>query len=123
MRGGPTGPGGEGGGLDGGPRRGNPQSLARAHAEGIWIAGEEPLLTRYRQRYFTEALPALSVRDARGERLARRLADLLFPVTSTRGRRPGRPGGARAGGLTGRLRTILQAQEAEFRTAAEVRAA
>ena len=39
------------------------------------------MLTRYRERYFAEALPALSARDARGERLARRLADLLFPVT------------------------------------------
>ena len=99
-----------------------PQWLARAQAEGIWVAGQESLLTRYRDRYFTEALPALSARDARGERLARRLADLLFPVTLDQ-----RPtiAAVRAaldgGGLTDRLRTILQTQEAELRTAAEVR--
>jgi aminopeptidase N len=100
------------------------QRLARAHAEGIWIAGQEALLTGYRDRYFTEALPALSARDARGDRLAGRLADLLFPVTldeetTMRSVRAALDGD----GLTGRLRAILQTQDAELRTAAEVRRA
>ena len=99
-----------------------PQWLARAHAEGIWIAGQESLLTRYRERYFAEALPALNARDARGERLARRLADLLFPVTLDE---ETTVKAVRAAldrdGLTDRLRAILRTQEAELRTAAEVR--
>ena len=102
----------------------NPQWLARAHAEGIWVAGQESLLTRYRERYFTEALPALSARDARGERLARRLADLLFPVTLDEETTIKAVRAALQGdGLTDRLRTILRTQEAELRTAAEVRGA
>ncbi len=101
-----------------------PQWLARAQAEGIWIAGQESVLTRYRERYFAEALPALSARDARGERLARRLADLLFPVTLDERATIAAVGAALGGGgLTDRLRAILQTQEAELRTAAEVRGA
>ena len=42
-----------------------PQWLARAQAEGIWIAGQESVLTRYRERYFAEALPALKGREVR----------------------------------------------------------
>ena len=99
-----------------------PQWLARAQAEGIWMAGQESLLTRYRERYFTEALPALSARDARGERLARRLADLLFPVTLDEQPTITAIRAALAGSaLTDRLRAVLQTQEAELRTAAEVR--
>jgi len=101
-----------------------PQWLARAHAEGIWIAGQEPLLTRYLDRYFTEALPALSARDARGDRLAPRLADLLFPVTLDEEATVTAVRAALDGdGLTDRLRTILRTQEAELRTAADVRPA
>jgi aminopeptidase N len=101
-----------------------PQSLARAHAQGIWIAGQESLLNRYLDRYFTEALPALSARDARGDRLAPRLADLLFPVTLDEGATAAAVRAALdADGLTDRLRTILRTQEAELRTAADVRSA
>ena len=101
-----------------------PQWLARAHAEGIWIAGQESVLERYRERYFREALPAISARDARGERLARRLADLLFPVTlDEESTMKAVHTAIEADGLTDRLRTILQTQEAELRTAAEVRRA
>jgi aminopeptidase N len=101
-----------------------PQWLARAHAEGIWIAGQEPLLTRFLDRYFTEALPALSARDARGDRLAPRLADLLFPVTLDEEATVTAVRAALdADGLTDRLRTILRTQEAELRTAADVRPA
>jgi aminopeptidase N len=101
-----------------------PQWLARAQAEGIWIAGQESVLTRYRERYFAEALPALSARDARGDRLARRLADLLFPVTLDEQATIAAVGAALdGGGLTDRLRAILQTQEAELRTAAELQGA
>jgi aminopeptidase N len=99
-----------------------PRWLARAQAEGIWVAGQETVLTPYRERYFAEALPALSVRDARGDRLARRLADLLFPVPLDEQPTITAVGAALdGGGLTDRLRVILQTQEAELRTAAEVR--
>jgi len=101
-----------------------PQWLARAHAEGIWIAGQESVLERYRERYFGEALPALSARDARGEGLARRLADLLFPVTlDEESTMKAVQTAIEADGLTDRLQTILQTQEAELRTAAVVRRA
>jgi aminopeptidase N len=101
-----------------------PQWLARAHAEGIWIAGQESVLERYRERYFGEALPALSARDARGERLAARLADLLFPVTlDEESTMKAVQTAIAADGLTDRLRTILQTHQAELRTAAEVRRA
>jgi aminopeptidase N len=52
--------------------------LARAHAEGIWVAGQEGLMGEFRDRYFTEALPAVRRHDAR---TAQRLARALYPVT------------------------------------------
>jgi aminopeptidase N len=101
-----------------------PQWLARAHAAGIWIAGQESVLDRYRDRYFRQALPALSARDARGDRLARRLADVLFPVTlDEEPTMTAVQTAIEADGLTARLRAILQTQEAELRTAAKVRRA
>jgi aminopeptidase N len=101
-----------------------PQFLARAHADGIWIPGQERFMAGYRDRYFTEALPALSDSDARGERRARRLAGLLFPVTfddedtlaSVRT-------ALDEAYLTGPVRAVLLDQEAELRTAVRVKAA
>jgi aminopeptidase N len=52
--------------------------LARAHAEGIWVAGQEHQMAEFRDRYFTEALPALRRHDAQ---TAQRLARALYPVT------------------------------------------
>jgi aminopeptidase N len=52
--------------------------LARAHAEGIWVAGQEHLMGEFRHRYFAEALPAVGQHDAR---TAQRLARALFPLT------------------------------------------
>jgi aminopeptidase N len=52
--------------------------LARAHAEGIWVAGQEHLMVEFRDRYFAEALPAVRQHDAR---TAQRLARALYPVT------------------------------------------
>ena len=52
--------------------------LARAHADGIWVPGQEDLLTPFRERYFTEALPAIRQHD---NRTAQRLARALYPIT------------------------------------------
>jgi aminopeptidase N len=54
--------------------------LARAHASGIWVPGQEELMTGYRDRYFTEALPALA-RSELGRRQRMMLTRLLFPAT------------------------------------------
>lgn len=97
--------------------------MARAHAEGFWVAGQEDLLAGYRDRYFGEALPALAVRDADGDRLARRLARLLFPSTLageetlTAARLA-----LGSGTVTGHLRDVLLESEAELRTAVTARA-
>jgi aminopeptidase N len=52
--------------------------MAAAYARGVWVPGQEALMAGYRDRYFTEALPALEGRDLR---VMRRLADLLYPAT------------------------------------------
>jgi hypothetical protein len=102
------------------------QRMARAHAEGIWVPGQEDLLTGFRERYFTEALPDLNARDARdprGDRVARRLAGLLFPVVFPDQRTFAATGDALdSGGLTAPIRGILLEQDAELRTAARLRA-
>jgi aminopeptidase N len=100
-----------------------PQFLARAHAEGIWITGQEHLLAGYRDRYFTQALAVLSAGDARGERRAPRLAGLLFPATfDDESTLASVAAALAAADLTGRLRAVLQEQEAELRTAITVKA-
>jgi len=57
---------------------GEPARIAQACAAGIWVPGQEELMTGYRDRYFTEALPALA---ARRQRPKARLSRLLFPAT------------------------------------------
>jgi aminopeptidase N len=52
--------------------------LARAHAEGIWVPGQEDLMAPYAARYFSEALPAV---EEHRRKIAGRLGKLLFPVT------------------------------------------
>jgi aminopeptidase N len=52
--------------------------IAQACAAGIWVPGQEELMAGYRDRYFTEALPALA---ARKQWSKSRLSRLLFPVT------------------------------------------
>jgi aminopeptidase N len=55
-----------------------PARIAQACAAGIWVPGQEELMAGYRDRYFTEALAALSTR----KRWAKsRLSRQLFPVT------------------------------------------
>ena len=47
---------------------GEPARIAQACAAGIWVPGQEELMAGYRDRYFTEALPALVTRRQRGQR-------------------------------------------------------
>jgi aminopeptidase N len=51
---------------------------ALAHAQGFWVPGQERLLGEFRERYFTQALPAVGQHDAR---TALRLARALYPAT------------------------------------------
>jgi aminopeptidase N len=55
---------------------GTPTRIAVGYATGLWIPGQEELMARYRDRYFTEALPQLADRP---RRVAQRLSRLLFP--------------------------------------------
>ena len=59
-----------------------PARIAQACATGIWVPGQEELMASYRDRYFTEVLPALVSREQRSKS---RLARLLFPVTIVSG--------------------------------------
>ena len=52
--------------------------LALAHAQGLWVPGQEHLMAGFRERYFAHALPAVRQHDAR---TAQRLARTLYPVT------------------------------------------
>ena len=93
--------------------------MAEAHARGLWVAGQEDLMAGYRDRYFTEALPALADREPR---TTRRLARLLYPATlvspatvaatdaALQARHPG-----------GQLRVIVQEQQAILRSALAAR--
>ena len=93
--------------------------MAEAHARGLWVAGQEDLMAGYRDRYFTEALPALADREPR---TTRRLTRLLYPATlvspatvaatdaALQARHPG-----------GQLRVIVQEQQAILRSALAAR--
>lgn len=52
--------------------------IAQACAGGIWVPGQEELMDGYRDRYFTEVLPALVTRNPWSKS---RLSRLLFPAT------------------------------------------
>lgn len=58
---------------------GEPIRIALASAAGVWVPGQEELMAGYRDRYFTEALPALAARKLSWAKS--RLGALLFPVT------------------------------------------
>ena len=51
---------------------------ALAHAQGVWVPGQEHLLGEFRERYFGQALAAVGRHDAR---TAQRLARALYPAT------------------------------------------
>ena len=52
--------------------------LAEATAQGVWVAGQEQLMARYRSRYFDDALHALAGMSSWPQQ---RLGRLLFPST------------------------------------------
>jgi aminopeptidase N len=93
--------------------------MAEAHARGVWVAGQEDLMAGYRDRYFTEALPALADREPRA---TRRLARLLYPATlvspatlaATDAALAARP-------PSGQLRVIVREQQAIVRSALAAR--
>lgn len=96
--------------------------IARAHAEGIWVPGQAALMEDFADRYFRAALPALSARDARGERLARRLARLLYPATLDAAATVAATDAALAREeLSPAIRAVLIEEAAALRTAAAAR--
>jgi aminopeptidase N len=58
-----------------------PPRLARAYAEGFWVPGQEDLVAGFRDRYFSEALPALRGATRLENRTIQRLAKALYPAT------------------------------------------
>ena len=57
---------------------GQSRRRALAHAQGVWVPGQERLLGEFRDRYFAEVLTAASQPDAE---TAQRLAKALYPAT------------------------------------------
>lgn len=93
--------------------------MAEAHARGLWVAGQEDLMAGYRDRYFTEALPALADREPR---TTRRLARLLYPATLVSPATVAATDAAlQARHTGGQLRVIVQEQQAILRSALAAR--
>src|ERR1700678_3175933 len=63
-----------------------PARIAQASAAGIWVPGQEQLMTGYRDRYFTEVLPALRSRAT--PRTTVRSSRFPLPPESARPARP-----------------------------------
>jgi len=57
---------------------GEPARIAQACAAGFWVPGQEELTAGYRDRYFTEVIPAIATRKPWSKS---RLSRLLFPAT------------------------------------------
>jgi len=96
-----------------------PRRMALAHARGIWAPGQEHILTPYRDRYFSQALPAVSGREAS---MAGRLARLLYPATLADSATMAATAAALArGGLSDPLRMALLEQQAVLRQMLAVR--
>lgn len=95
--------------------------MAQAYARGLWVPGQEELMTGYVDRYLSQALPTL---DGQEPSVMRGLARLLYPATliapetlqaTTAAQRDGR--------LSGALRTIVLEQDAILRAALTARSA
>jgi aminopeptidase N len=95
--------------------------MAQAYARGLWVPGQEEMMTGYADRYLSQALPALAGREPR---VMRGLARLLYPATliapetlqaTTAAQRDSR--------LSGALRTIVLEQDAILRAALTARSA
>jgi aminopeptidase N len=95
--------------------------MAAAYARGVWVPGQETLMAGYRDRYFSEALPALEGRDLR---VMRHLAEPLYPATLAE---PDTLAATRAaleqGSLGHALRVIVTDQEAMMRSVLTARSA
>jgi aminopeptidase N len=95
--------------------------LALAHANGVWVPGQEALMAGYLDRYFGEALPAL---DGREVGVMRSLARALYPATLTG---PSTLAATEAAvgrdGLSHGLRLVVLEQEAILRSVITARLA
>ena len=95
--------------------------MALAHANGMWVPGQEALLAGYLDRYFGEALPAL---DGREVDVMRSLARALYPATLAEPSTLAASSVARdRGGLSHALRLVVLEQEAILRSVLVARAA
>jgi aminopeptidase N len=95
--------------------------MAQAHAQGIWAPGQEGILAPWRDRYFTEALPAISGHEPM---TAQRLARLLYPATLADLATIAATSAALArGGVSDALRMILREQKAIVQQVVAARAA
>jgi aminopeptidase N len=93
--------------------------MARAHAQGLWVPGQEDIMDGYRNRYFTEALPAI---DTRPPRVMRTLARLLYPSTLVSPATLAATETAlQATQLSRRLQVIVREQQAILRSALTAR--
>ncbi|MGE5137491.1 MAG: aminopeptidase N [Gemmatimonadota bacterium] len=100
---------------------GQSRRLAQAHASGIWVPGQEDILRPYRERYFTEALPALAAHDPR---TAQRLAEALFPAVLADAETIAATDAALAGdGIPPVARPVLLQQQAILRQVLTARSA
>ena len=94
--------------------------LAQAHAQGLWVPGQEELMAGYLDRYLSQALPAV---DGREPRLMRGLARLLYPATLIApGTLAATAAALRGSRLSGALQVIVRERDAILRSALTARA-
>jgi aminopeptidase N len=96
--------------------------MAQASARGLWVPGQEELMTGYLDRYLSQALTAL---DGHPEpRLGRGLARLLYPATLVaRGTLAATAAALRDSRLSDGLQLIVREQDAILRAALTARSA
>jgi aminopeptidase N len=96
--------------------------MAQAYARGLWVPGQEELMTGYLDRYLSQALPAL---DGHPEpRLSRGLARLLYPATLIApGTLTTTTAALRGSRLSDALQLIVREQDAILRAALTARSA
>jgi aminopeptidase N len=100
---------------------GQSRRMALAHARGIWVPGQDALLTPYRERYFTEVLPAVADHEVSA---AGRLARMLYPATLADSATIAATDAALArGDLSEPLRAVLLEQRAILQQVLAARAA
>jgi aminopeptidase N len=92
--------------------------MARAHADDIWVPGQEDLTTSFRDRYFEETLPrliSLGGQDPERAQLTRRLATTLFPITLAEETTVAAVGEALRGQVPAPMRDLLIEREVTVR--------